>query len=161
MHCKSLSIKAATKCLNNVSQKWGCLSPAETKVSICYFSIWFAHIITFIWNETNLPSLQNISEEMCIAKRLYKLDTDGNTYLAFLTPLLTVLNVIVKTGSGSDTSQITDHSSDADTHILIIITKISIWVCGNEGERHLKGGLKKGHSVSSMRKTKNMRKLFL
>lgn len=44
-----------------------------------------------------------------------------------------------KTGSGSDTSQITD-SSDADAHILIIIKKISIWVCGNEGERHLKGG---------------------
>lgn len=76
---------------------------------------------------------------MCIAERLYKLDTDGNTYLPFLTPLLTVLNVIVKTGSGSDTRQITD-SSDADTHILIIITQISIWVCANEGERHLKGG---------------------
>lgn len=54
-----------------------------------------------------LQSSKHIFEEMWIAESLNELDTDGNIYLAFLT----VLNMIVETGSGSDVSQITGHGS--------------------------------------------------
>lgn len=64
---------------------------------------------------------------MCITESLNKLDTDGNIYLDFLTPIESAKKWLGETGSESDTGQIIGHGSDADRKILIKITKINMY----------------------------------